>query len=202
MTSNKPVKTVIGITGNSGSGKTTVAKILSAKGGYAIDADIIAHKVMEPGQRAYKKIVAAFGPDILGQDSKIDRKKLGQVVFDDPEKRTQLETIVHPLVKEEILSEIEALATNYKTYIVIDAVLLVESGLHHYCDVVWLIKAEEKTRKTRITARDNLNEQRAAARMRNQRDTSHIVKIAQAVIENDGDLADLEKKVDAALISY
>ena len=189
-------KLIIGITGNSGSGKTTVANMLAAMGGYAIDADTIAHRVMEPDQSAYKKIVAAFGPDILGCGGKIDRKKLGTVVFADEKKRTQLESIVHPLVIDEILEEI---ACADSAFVVVDAVLLVESGLHRHCDAVWLITAPEEDRQMRIIARDDLSREAAKARMHNQRDTGPIAAISQTVICNDGTLSALETLVSKSL---
>ena len=196
MTQNK---LVIGITGNSGSGKTTVAAMIEACGGYAINADIVAHRVMEPGKPAYKKIVAVFGPDILGVHDKIDRKKLGIIAFNDAKKRTQLEHIVHPLVIDEILAETAAADT---TFVGIDAVLLVESGLHHHCDTVWLVTASAEARLARITTRDGLDKASAESRMRNQRSTQPIAAIAHVIIYNDGDLKSLQSQVDSAIGRY
>ena len=181
---------IIGITGNSGSGKTTVANMI---GGHAIDADKVVHKVMETGQPAYKKIVSAFGTDILDSEAKIDRKKLGSIVFSDTAKRTSLEEILHPIVTEEILNEIK---NSGELIFTIDAVLLVESGLHHHCDEVWLVTATPEHRLKRIIDRDNLSEEAAQSRMRNQRDTTHIAAIADVVIVNDGDLESLKAQVD------
>jgi len=193
MTQNKFLsKKIIGITGNSGSGKTTVAKIFATKhGGHAIEADKVAHGVMEPGKPAYNKVVEAFGKEII-TNGKINRKKLGAIVFNDIEKRTQLENIVHPLVSEEILNEAESAKAQIVT---IDAVLLVESGLHKNCDAVWLIIASEEERLKRIIERDGLSQEAAWARMRNQRDTAHIAAIAQVIIHNNGDLDDLHSQV-------
>ena len=189
-------KRIIGITGNSGSGKTTVAKMLAAMGGYAIDADIVAHRVMEPDQPAYKKIVAAFGPDVLDGGGKIDRKKLGAIVFTDEKKRTQLESIVHPLVIDEILKEIAGVNA---AFIAVDAVLLVESGLHRHCNAVWLITAPEEDRQKRIITRDDISLEAAQARMHNQRDTGPIAAVSQTIICNDGTLSALETLVSNSL---
>ena len=191
--SNSPNKTrIIGITGNSGSGKTTVAQIITAKGGLEIDADRLAHQVMEPGRAAYDDIVKNFGKEILNKDGHIDRKKLGAIVFSKPEKRTQLEAIVHPLVIQEIRAKI---AASNESVITVDAVLLVESGLHHHCDALWLVTAKEETRLARITTRDKLDHESANARMRNQRDTAPIAAIADVIIHNEGDLSQLESQV-------
>lgn len=199
MTQNKMLINkvpIIGITGNSGSGKTTVCDILASYSGHIIDADKAAHKAMEPGKPAYIKIVSAFGPDILSSGNKIDRKKLGSIVFNDINKRTLLESIVHPLVIEDILTEI---SSTDALFIAIDAVLLVESGLHHHCSTVWLVTAPDEARLNRIIVRDGLSTEAAAARMRNQRDTAPIAAIAQITIQNDGDIKALHSRVVTAL---
>ena len=189
-------KIIIGITGNSGSGKTTISKILAEMGGHAINADTVAHQVMGKGQKAYKKIVAAFGTEILNESEEIDRKKLGSIVFSDEKKRDLLEKIVHPIVCKEIISQVE---DTDAPFIVIDAVLLVEAGLNEVCDFVWLVTAEPERRKMRIISRDNLSPEKADARMRNQRDVRPIADIAHVIIENDGDLEALETQAAMAL---
>ena len=189
-------KLTIGITGNSGSGKTTVTNILSEYGGYAIDADLVAHKVMAQGQSGYKKIVSTFGTEILEPNQEISRNKLGFIVFNDLEKRTLLEQIVHPLVCEEIINDVKKMSQSHThPFIIIDAVLLVESGLHHYCNSLWLITAAPENRLARITFRDNLSSEKAQSRMRNQRDTTAIADIAQVIIHNDGDMEALKAQV-------
>ena len=188
-------KVIIGITGNSGSGKTTVTQILAGHGGHAIEADAVAHNAMAPNQPTFKKIVAAFGSDIL-VDEKIDRKKLGAIVFNDTKKRTQLENIVHPVVIDEILKEIAVVDA---PLVVVDAVLLVESGLHRHCNSLWLVIAPEEARLQRIIARDGLSKEAAQARMRNQRDTTHIASIAQWIVNNDGDMSSLKTRVQKGL---
>ena len=196
QTGLKSSKKVIGITGNSGGGKTTVCKIIDGMGYKSIDCDEISHRVMLSGQSAFVKIVEAFGKEILGTDGQIDRKKLGAIVFGDEGKRTLLESIVHPIVIEQVLDELAAADSDC---VIVEAVLLVESGLHKYCDAVWLVTASEEERLKRIIARDNLSVEAAQARMRNQRDTAHIAEIAQAIIVNDGDLELLQWQVKSAL---
>jgi len=189
-------KILIGITGNSGSGKTTVCKILKEMGFYTIDCDIISHTVLSPEESAYVQVVNAFGTEILTDNKKIDRKKLGSIVFADESKRTLLEAIVHPIVIDEALKEVDV--TDSK-FVAIDAVLLVESGLHHHCNAVWLVTADEKERLSRIVARDSLSEEAAQARMRNQRDTAHIAELASEIISNNGDLEILQWQVKTAI---
>jgi len=196
QTGLKSNKTLIGITGNSGSGKTTVCKILNDMGFYTIDCDTLSHAILRSGEFAYTKVVEAFGTEILTSSQEIDRKKLGAVVFADQSKRTLLESIVHPVVIDRVLKEAEA--TDSK-YIAIDAVLLVESGLHNHCNAVWLVTADEKQRLARITVRDELSQDAAQARMRNQRDTAHIAELASEIITNDGDLDILQWQVKTAV---
>jgi len=202
MTQNK---IIIGITGNSGSGKSTVSRILEESGVYVLDADKLAHKAMEPGNKAYDEIVEEFGTGILDDSEnikssknskKIDRKKLGRLVFSDKSKRTRLEEILHPRVIETIKFKI---AEAEHPTIAIDAVLLIESGLNHCCNTVWLISASEETRLLRIIARDSLSSEAATARMRNQRDPQTLAKFAHIIINNDGDINDLQKQVEQAL---
>ena len=189
-------KIIIGVTGNTGSGKTTVCKILKNLGFYTIDCDILAHTVMLPNKPAYIRVVDVFGAEILSSTGEIDRKKLGAIVFADQNKRTLLESIAHPAVIDSAL--VEAASAEAK-YVAIDAVLLVESGLHHHCNAVWLVTADEEERLARILARDTLSQEAAQARMRNQRDTTHIAKLASEIIYNDGDLEILQWQVKNAV---
>ena len=196
MTQNKKI---IGITGNSGSGKSTVARILEENGVYVLDADKLAHKAMEPGEEAYNEIVAEFGAEILSDsntDNIIDRKKLGRLVFSDKSKRTRLEEILHPRVIATIKAKI---AESDFSLIAIDAVLLIESGLHRSCNFVWLIIASEESRLSRIIARDSLSPEAAAARMRNQRDPQTLAESAHTIINNDGDIHTLQIQTKQAL---
>ena len=190
---------IIGITGNSGSGKSTVSQMLTQMGGASIDADTLAHEAILPGQPAYGEILAKFGPDILGPDNKIDRKKLGAIVFNNPGKRTALEQIIHPRVIDRISEKIEVFKVNGLPFIVIDAVLLIESGLHKICDYVWLITASAENRLRRITVRDNLEPEAAQARMRSQRDTALLMPYVNTVICNDNGLDTLRQQVERAL---
>jgi dephospho-CoA kinase len=190
-------KKIIGVTGSTGSGKSTVAALLDERGGYIIDADALSHDVLQNAARG--AVVGAFGEGILDGEQRIDRKKLGSLVFADEKKREALEQIVHPLVREGILEHIERAQTDGCAFIVIDAVLLIETGLDALCDDVWLVAADEKTRLGRIIARDSLTEEAAWARMRNQRDTETLLPRADRVIRNDGGLAALREQVFSAI---
>ncbi|MCL1988055.1 MAG: dephospho-CoA kinase [Firmicutes bacterium] len=184
-------QTVIGITGKTGSGKSTVCNILENMGAYVINADKITHKIIEDSARA--KIISAFGEEILDtQKNIIDRQKLATIVFSNKDKLTQLEKILHPLVKAEILSQIKQ-SDNH--FIVVDAVLLVEANIYKHCTEVWLVKADRQKRLSRIIARDQITEALAIARMQNQRRTTEIEKIATKIILNSGTVEDLQNNL-------
>ena len=199
MIQNKiPGKFVIGLTGPTGSGKSTIAEILSKNGCHTIIADSIVHKIMEPGQSVYKKIITAFGNDIVGENLNIDRKKLGSIVFNNQKDRTKLENIIHPVVIDKIINEVKKCKPDI---VVVEAILLVESNLHLYCDVVWLVTASEIKRKDRIISRDGIDESTAEARMRNQRDLQPIMDIADCIIYNDSDIQNLREQTLSCLHS-
>ena len=205
MTPNKPI---IGVTGNSGSGKGTVCAILKGLGGFYLDTDHIAHTVMEYGKPAYTEISNMFGDGILLRDKSIDRKKLGDIVFRDPAKRKALERIVHTQVKL-ICGQLTRAALHNAEYafIVWDAPLLAEAGMHKECSLVLLVTAPFAFKVSRIMNRDCITEERALLRLSNQPPdnilykglvddlgTSHV-----KIIENSGSIQDLEYKTRMAV---
>ena len=201
---------VLGLTGNTGSGKTTVARLLSQWGGVHVDADKLAHAALEDAQA---EVVSVFGPGVLCEGAPyIDRKKLAALVFADAAKRAALEGIIHPRVVAAVRQQIGASLSDTKrcppdaqgaaTFYVIDAVLLVEAGLHALCDAFWLVTAPEDVRHARITQRDALSPAQAAARLANQRCTAPIAALANATILNEGSLAALENTVAARVEEF
>lgn len=179
-------KCILGLTGPTGGGKSTVARFLQCTKSRVLwlDADKIAHYVMAtPPVR--DEILAAFGTS--------DRKRLADIVFVDAEKRTLLESIVHPAVCTAIADEIRNADADL---LVIDAVLLEEAGLNKLCDAVWLVTAPNGMRRARIIGRDALDDIAADARLANQRD--YDGKYA-AVLVNDGDEDELHRQIMAIL---
>jgi len=207
MTQNNHDIKIIGVTGITGSGTSTVSSILAELGGYVISADKLAHGVMRKGQPAYEKVLNAFvdctpKPDshktpILHPNGEINRKALGAIVFGNPEKLAILESIIHPAV----IAEIENLLTRARahSFAVIDAPLLVESNLHKICHSVWLITAPDETRVSRITARDNIDRETVIRRIQSRKGDTFLQPYAHVVIENDSDLDLLREKVCANL---
>lgn len=142
---------VIGITGGIGTGKSTVLRIMEEMGAYVLEADSLAHNLMEPGQPAYIRITEFFGSDIIREDGTIDRGRLGQFVFQNPEALERLNGIVHPAVKEFILRDIEEKKKSGKVrWYVIEAALLIEDGYRLVCDELWYIHAEKEVRIERL----------------------------------------------------
>jgi len=194
---------IIGVTGISGSGKTAVTRLMVEMGGFAIEADPIAHALMKKGQPAYNEILTAFGEDILSKDGEISRPALGKLVFEDKEKLRQLEGIIHPKViakTAELIAEAEQ--TGAYGFAIIDAPLLIEAGMHKSCHSCWLITATHETRVKRIMARDNISQEAAEKRLASRKGDEALRPYADIIIENNGDsLDELRVKVAEGLYS-
>lgn len=187
---------VIGLTGNIAAGKSAAAQMLADLGADVIDADLIAHQVMEPGQPAYAGIVAAFGSEVAPAGDPIDRRRLGEIVFADPGALARLEALVHPAVGQRIN---ELVAASTADVVVIEAIKLLEAGLSlRLCDEVWVVTAARAAQISRLMETRHLS--RTEAELRIDAQPSQEVKVAQAdvVIENDGDLAALRQSVERA----
>ncbi len=187
---------VIGLTGNIATGKSAVAQMLTELGADVIDADRVAHQVMEPVQPAYADIVAAFGDDIAPAGGPINRARLGEIVFADPNALARLEALVHPAVGRRIT---ELVASSTADVVVIEAIKLLEAGLSlRLCDEVWVVTAPRAAQLSRLMETRGLSHDEAVLRIDAQ--PSQEVKIAQAdvVIDNDGDLDVLRRAVERA----
>jgi dephospho-CoA kinase len=154
---------IIGVTGGSGAGKSTVCRYLEENyHASIIDIDRIGHKVLEPGGLAYADIVAKFGPDFLNTDWTVNCKKLGEYVFKNPEELEVLNSVTHPHI---IALTKECIRCDESEIIVIDAALLFEADMGHMCDVVIGVIAEEELRVKRIMERDKISESAAIQRI-------------------------------------
>jgi len=193
MTQNNKLK-VIGVTGITGSGTSTVSAILAEAGGFVISADKLAHDVMQKGQPAYERILKEFPvPEILLPNGEINRKVLGSMVFANPQKLTLLEAIIHPQViakTQELL-----LQAHSHPFAVIDAPLLIESEMHKICDSVWLITATDDIRIARIKTRDGIDNETATRRLKSRKGDSVLRPYANVIIENNGELKNLHQVV-------
>ena len=187
---------IIGLTGNIGTGKTTVLNMLATRGARIIDADEVAHRVTAPGGIAFGPIIALFGHGILDPGGAIDRSRLGQIVFGDPDKLAQLEKIVHPAVYEAVNAEVER-AT--EPVVVIEAIKLLEAGMAaSLCDQVWVITSPVDQQVERLMSDRGMSRAAARARMATQSPQTFKVSQADVVLDNSSTLADLERQVEAA----
>jgi dephospho-CoA kinase len=175
---------LVGLTGGIASGKSLVAKILKDLGAYIIDADEIAHEVIQPGTPAYQEILQQFGSRILGKDSTIDRARLGQMVFGDSTKRDVLESIVHPRVfAVEETRRKEIVQQDPHAVIIFDAPLLIETRAHELMDRVIVVYADRKTQLKRLKERDHLDPEEAKRRISAQLPLSDKKLYADYVVD-------------------
>ena len=182
---------VIGLTGGIACGKSAVSHVLRGLGAGIIDADRIGHEVLYAGQEAYSQVVQAFGQEILNEQGEIDRKRLGAMVFAEKKKLSQLNSITHPHIINNIVKQIEA----GDGIIVLDAALLFETDLDALCDEIWLVMAKKEEQLRRILLRDGLSRQEAERRVQSQGDYAQKRGKAKHIIDNSGSLGELEREV-------
>jgi dephospho-CoA kinase len=186
----------VGLTGGIGSGKSAAAQRLAALGAVVVDSDVIAREVVAPGTTGLKAVVEAFGPDILSSDGSLDRDRLGALVFADPEARVQLNAIVHPRVREQTAVRFAAAEKVDPDAIVVnDVPLLVEGGLQSLYEVVVVVDVPVETQVERLTAARGMSESDARARIAAQASREQRLAAANHVIDNRGDLDDLDREV-------
>lgn len=186
----------VGLTGGIASGKSTVAKMFVKNGAYLIDFDKLAHKVQEPGKPAWKKVINHFGEEILQPDKKIDRVKLGDIVFADKRKLIELDKIIHPLVYQEWRALLEKISKKEKNAIILsDVPLLFEGNMQHLFDstVLVLIAPDEQIR--RLIARNRVSKKEAEKRLKSQMSINEKIALADIVIDNEGSILETEKRV-------
>jgi dephospho-CoA kinase len=187
---------LVGLTGGIANGKSTVSAMFAHLGARVIDADLLAREVVAPGQRAHAEIAQAFGPDVLQGDGSLDRKRLGAIVFADPEKRRRLEQITHPAIRarqQRILSVYDEEA--FEGIVIWDAALLLESGGARAMDRVVVVVCDAATELSRLMARDEFGEEQARGRIGSQMPLEDKTKLADYVIDNSGARADTERQV-------
>ena len=192
MSSRWPGKYIIGLTGNIAVGKSVVRKMLEHLGAYGIDADQLAHRAIAKGAPGYRPVVETFGKWILTPSGEIDRLKLARLVFSDPDAMRRLEAIVHPLV----LQAIDYLVRRSKRkVVVIEAIKLLETELHDWCDAIWVVDAPPELQIQRLIHKRGLRESEAYQRILAQPPQSEKVARADVVIRNDGEFEQTWKQV-------
>ncbi|MFD2327974.1 dephospho-CoA kinase [Cohnella sp. GCM10020058] len=187
----------IGLTGGIATGKSTVARMLVARGAALVDADRIAREIVEPGQASLARIAERFGADVIREDGTLDRRLLGSIVFADVEERKALEAITHPAIRERMRERIAVLeAEQADRLVVADIPLLYESGLQHLYESVMVAYVPREIQRIRLIERDGLSPEEADKRLGAQMDIEKKRQLADYVIDNSGTLADTEAQLD------
>lgn len=193
---------IIGLTGSIASGKSTVAKMLKERGYPIVDADVIARQVVEPGSPVLADIESVFGSDVIREDGTLHREKLGKKIFNDASLRQRLNSIMHPAIRKQMVSQKENyLREGYKT-VIMDIPLLFESKLQSYVEKILVVSVTKEVQKERLMARNGLSEQEADARISSQLDLAIKEQGADAVIHNNGTLEETEQQLDAILENW
>ena len=195
LNGRRPQRIVIGLTGNIGTGKSTVAAMLAELGAEVIDADKVAHEMMRAGTPVHAAVVEAFGPEVLSPDGEIDRRLLGPLVFADPAALARLEAITHPATIEAISRRISA--TSAKV-VAVEAIKLFEAGMADAYDSVWVTTCRPRQQTQRVVAERGLSRAEAEQRVWAQPPQEDKVARADVVIDNSGSLSQTQKQVEAA----
>ncbi|MDP2776464.1 MAG: dephospho-CoA kinase, partial [Anaerolineales bacterium] len=192
---NWPGKFVIGLTGNIATGKSVVRRMLEHLGAYTLDADALTHRAYAKGAPGYQDVIDEFGKWLINKDGEIDREKLGNLVFSDPDAMKQLEAIVHPLVRQAA----EILIKNAsQPVVVIEAIKLLEGELRKLCDSIWVTNAPQEVQVERLMRKRGMNREQALERIHMQPAQGTKVAVANLVITNTGSYDDLWKQVSEA----
>ena len=186
---------IVGLTGGVASGKTTVSQVLKEEGAYIIDADRIARELVQPLAPAWKKLVRAFGKEILREDGSIHRKKLADKVFADLRQRKLLNQILHPRIRKEMEQKAKEIwQKDPEAIVVIDAPLLVELGDHRWMDKLMVVTSTQKQQIKRLEERDGVSRKEALRMLASQMPVKDKVKLADFVIRNEGSLQKTKKE--------
>jgi dephospho-CoA kinase len=184
-----------GLTGGLGTGKSTVASLIRSHGIPVIDADRLAKEVVEKGSIGLERVRQVFGPDILSPQGELDRSKMAEIVFARPDRLSQLEAIIHPLVQEAVLQQKNWLKDQGCPWAVYDVPLLFEKNLKKQFDGIITVAADEQQQIERVKKRNAWNDEEILKRIRVQVPMSEKIKLSDYVINNQGSLPDLEKQV-------
>lgn len=194
----KPFVLRVGLTGGIAAGKTTVARIFATLGATILDADEIAHRLVEKDAPAYEPVVKAFGEEILSPDRSISRSRLARIIFANPERRAALESILHPLIRKEEANLVELLAdTGQGRIAVSNAALLIETGFYRDYSRVIVVHCSPEVQLDRIVKRDGLTEEEARARIAAQMETREKLKVAHYAIDTTAGMAATENRARA-----
>ena len=189
---------IIGITGGIASGKSTVTEFLRQPGYQVIDADQVVHELQEPGERLYQALLSTFGSAILQEDGRLDRPKLGAMIFGNPELLAQSSQLQNEIIREELASRRDLLAETEAVFFM-DLPLLFELEYDNWFDQIWLVDVTEETQLSRLMNRNALNQEEAEKRIAAQLSLQEKRKRADVLIENNGGLEETRQQLLDAL---
>ena len=189
---------IIGITGGIASGKSTVTEFLRQQGYQVIDADQVVHELQEPGERLYQALLSAFGPAILQEDGRLDRLKLGAMIFGNPELLAKSSQIQNQIIRDELADRRDLLAETEDNFFM-DLPLLFELQYEDWFDQVWLVDVTEETQLTRLMTRNALSQEEAEKRIAAQLSFQEKRKRADVLIDNNGSLELTQEQLRDAL---
>lgn len=185
---------VIGLTGQSGAGKTTVCRVFEENGFAIINADKIARQIMEKGSPCLAELTECFGSVILNEDGSLNRQLLADIVFGDKEKLKQLNAISYPYITSEILNKIKKLSDEKCKFVLLDAPTLFESRADDFCNLIISVTATEKNRTARIAERDGLNSEQIKKRFSSQHTERFFINHSDFIIKNNKSVDELVEK--------
>ncbi|OGO49614.1 MAG: dephospho-CoA kinase [Chloroflexi bacterium RBG_16_68_14] len=186
---------VIGLTGGIGSGKTTVARMLAQMGAALLSADRVGHEVYQPGRPAWQEVVDAFGRQVVAANGSIDRRKLGVIVFSDPEQLRRLNAITHPRMKDLMREKLEAERARGARVAVLEAALLFDAGWDDLADEVWVTVAPPEVAARRTAERSGISGEEAMSRIRAQMTNEERIARSQVAIDTDCPLEQTRRQV-------
>ena len=184
---------VVGLTGGIGSGKTAASDRFASHGITVVDGDVVARQVVEPGTEALRKIIAKFGPGILQANGELDRASLREWVFSQPDDRLWLEALLHPLIGQEVIAQLNAASSPYAVLV---SPLLVDAGQTALCDRVLVVDVPEQVQIERTCRRDDNSEELVKQIIATQTSRERRLAAATEVLDNTGTLEDLQRRVD------
>ena len=185
---------VLGLTGNIGCGKSSVSTIFMENNIKVVDADIVARQIFDD-KNLLNEVFSTFGESIKNQDGSLNRRALGNIVFNDDEKLILLNNLTHPKIKQKILSKVEEYKNQGEKIVVIDAALLIEDDYIPYIQKLILITCRKEIQINRIIARDNCTKEEAISRINSQMSQEDKAKFADYIIDNSGSFENLEQQV-------
>lgn len=187
------------VTGGIASGKTAVSDHFARLGAAIVDTDVIARQVVEPGQPALNRIIREFGTDFLDDQGGLDRRKMREAIFSDPSRRSLLESILHPLIAEEVLRKIRRLDAPYCILVI---PLYAESSAYTWIDRILVVDVSQEVQLQRVMERDRINREQAQAILNAQTSRKDRLALADDVLDNSGTLTELQTKVETLHEKY